>query len=370
MTQQFKRGINQVGSTTPIVEKSEGVRPAQHYKPAEYLPLVRFDYKVGDHKVISTGKVLAPDAAGNLVPAGLAIDIRTALAGAQDVDGTATSIKTQLMVIEANTPGTFGNVYTATDVEFGVTNFAGDLAVAGEPVVASMLKSSTINYKTVNGATAWTLATGAGVGKPIGIASYDIWRGNGAGFDNNPADYRYINYNIQQGASILTRYFIEAPVVANTSGVLLKGMAVFEGVPTHGLVTFNKRSNFCMVPDITAADAVTASSVDAYTTEAATDAELKAEFDRVITGIKTTTDALVAKINAVNGETLGRVLFIDSTYPKDYLQYVRTWEPNITGVTGLDKTPGSSTSGLPDNLSLAGVTDPSVATTVRINVLI
>jgi len=352
----FMRAQVNTGLTTPTVEKSAGVRPAQHFKPAHYLPLVRLDSKTGAYKVVSTGKVLAVDNNGLLVPAGLALDIETALAATWDVDGTATSLLAQAKALEVATPGTFGLVYSATDVSNGVKNWAGDAASAGEPVVASMLKSGAVNYKTANPATAVTVATGAYVGKPIGIAPYDIWQNNSltANIANNPNSFTYTNFNMQQGASVLTRYFIEVPVVADTSGLVLAGMTVFEGTPYNGsIVSFNKNSNFVVHTDLALSNA------DSYTTADPTDAELKAEFDRIIN-----------HINKTNGRILGKVIYVDTTFPKDYLDYVKTWTPSISGASALDKAPGTSTAGLPDNLSLAGITSAGSAKVARINLWI
>ena len=329
---QFKRANYLTGSTTPIVEKSAGVRPAQVYKPAPYLPLIRFDKMIGEYKVISTGKVLAVDKNGYLVPAGLAIDIETAIAGAY-------ANKAAFIAATAQ----FGHVYSATDVTEGLTNFVGDAVTAGEPVVASFFAAYAGNGVQNNT-----------VGSPVGIAPYDAWRNNGAGQDNNPADYRSQNWNPQAGLSILTRYFIELPVVANISSVLFPGLAVYEGTVKNGdLVTFNKNSNFVTVTP------VAASTFTAVVPGAPTNGELDTEFNRIITGF-----------NNLQGKILGKVLFVDTAFPKDYLQYVRTWNPNITNMTDLDKAPGTSTAGLPDNLTYAGVSDPTQAKVARVNILI
>jgi len=304
---QFKKAENYLSSTTPIVERSEGVRPAQHYKPANYLPLIRFDKKVGDYKVISTGKVISVDSQGYIVPAGLLIDIETAIA-----DGNFNNVV---------------NKYSAVDVQEGVTNFAGQLVQAGEPVVKSFFQDGDATKALINY-----------VGLPLGIAPYDAWRNNGAGLDNNPADFRYANWNLQQGISVLTRYFIELPVVSNYTAVNYPGIAVFEGTPKNGaLVTFNANSNFVMLPSL--ADNAAASDIVSY--------------------IKTT-----------QGRILGRIYFIDTDFPKDMLDYVKTWDPNISNKSITDVAPGTATKGLPDNLTYAGITDPAAAKVVRINLLV
>jgi hypothetical protein len=348
------KGYQNKSTTTPNVEVSAGIRPAQAFVTASYLPTVRFDKKVEAYKTISSGKVVAVDKGNFLVPAGLAIDLETALAQSFDVDGSALSLLAQLIAIEAGTPGTFGNVYSATDVTEGVKNFAGDTVTAGEPVVASMLKSGAIDYKTADPATAVSVVTGAGFSKPLGILPYDSWQQNGAGYgfgytEGNPNSYTYTNFNLQASVGVLTRYYIELPVVANTSGLILPGQAVFEGTPELGLVTFNKNSNFIMLPAI--------ADIALDTTDTYADAAVNAAVN-----------AAIAEVNKYSGRVLGRVYFIDDEFPKDMLDWVRTWNPNGSGFTALDKAPGTATAGLPDMLSYAGVTDPAAAKMVRINV--
>lgn len=311
----YKKSHLSFGVVTPTVEKSEGIRPAQLYVPAPYLPLVRFDQRLADWKVISTGKVVAIDSGNFLVPAGLARDIEVALA-----NNTLTS-RTAFVGASAS----FANVYSATDVENGIKNFAGETVVAGEPVVASFFEDYDSTKNLLNT-----------VSKPIGIAPYDVWVNNGAGYGadfeaGNPANYTYANYNLQHGVSVLTRYFIEVPVVTSISQVKFPGLTVFEGNPTlSSLVTFNGRSNFVSVDP---AD-------------------------------------LTSNPGKYFGEILGKILFIDTQYPKDFLEYVLTPMDNIENQAVTDIVPGSATSGLPHNLYYAGYTDPSQAKTVRINLVI
>lgn len=329
----FKRNDQFVGTTTPRVELSEGIRPAQLWQVAAYLPLIRYDRKVNDWKVISTGKILAIDSSNFLVPAGIVKDI-----------ARAKSLTTAAWTTENKAGYTY--LYTANDVANGVLNSLGATAVAGDPVVMSFF----------TGATGSALGTeNRTVGKPVGIAPYDFWRQNGAGYAQNPMSYTYDNYNLQAGVGILTRGFIELPVVANTSAVVLTGMTVYTGAsPKPGdLVTFDAESNFVTLT------ALAASTFDADTETDPSDAEIKAESDRIGT-----------YINDTFGAVLGRILFVDTTFPKDYLDYVRTWVPNINSVTALDKAPGTATLGLPDNVTYAGVSVVANAKVVRINVLI
>lgn len=323
----FKQANTNLGATTPNVEKSQGTRPSQHYMPASYLPLVRYDNKLDDYKVISLGKVISADSKNYVVPAGLAIDIEYAIANSGDLTD-----KADFITETAN----FGSVYSDTDVTAGVLNALGDVVTAAEPVVASFFTA----YEAAGVQLTF-------VGDALGIAPYDIWRQNGAGYGTdyeagNPASYNYTNWNPQQGLSILTRYFIELPVVSDASDVIYPGLAVFEGTPAiGGLVSYNNESNFVMQAAISDVGAVLVADIN----------------------------AMIAEVNANNGRVLGKVYFVDDHFPKDYLEYVRTWDAGA-GATGTANVPGSATNGLPDALSYAGETDPSTAKMVRINLLV
>lgn len=329
----FKRYDQNFSNFTPNFEVSEGIRIAEAFQFASYLPLVRFDKRTGDYKVVSGGKVLAVDSNNYVVPAGLALDIQTAIADG-DFDGCK-------------------NLYSVTDVNEGVKNFAGRAVTANEPVVKSFFDLSE------EGAIPSAATLIHSVGKPIGVAPYDGWRQNGAGLEQNPIDYTYTNWNLQESTTVLTRYYIELPVITDASKVAFPGMTVFVGAPKPGdLVTFDALSNLVV------ASPLAASAFEAGVAGAPTDAELKAEVDRV-----------TSALNNLHGNVLGRVTYIHDKWPKDYLQWVKTWNPNITrsaaDTTGvLDKAPGSATAGLPDILTYAGVSDPTKAKIVRINLVI
>lgn len=310
---------------TPNLEISEGIRPAQHFVVAPYLPVQRFDKKEQEWKVISHGKVVSIDSSNYVVPAGYAIDIDTAntLGSAAWTTGNA---------------GSYKNVYTQSDIDEGIKNAAGNTPAVGEPVVKS--------YFTGTSDTSGLGTQVIKVGFPLGMLAQDAWKQNGAGYGvgygaATSDAYTFSNFSLQQGVTILTRYFIELPVVSGTSGVVLKGITTFDiaanGAPVvGGMVSFDANSNFVMAPALaTNTVAALASSVD----------------------------------NAI-GRNLGRIFFVDNQWPKDYLELVKSYAPNTT-ISGLaiNKVPGQSTAGLPDNLWLAGVSDPATAKTVKINVI-
>ena len=333
----FKANKLPFGIQTPNVEISKGERVAKLYVAASYLPLVRYDDKLDDYVVISYGKVVARDSNGFIVPAGLSKDLEVALA--TDYTNMAAFI---------GAAASFANVYTAGDRAEGVLNANGDLVTAGEPVVASFFIDEDSQGTQV-----------VFISAPLGIAPQNIIAQNGAGYSNgyqagHSSNFTNNNWSLQHGVTILTRYFIELPVVADLTGIALPGLAVFEGTPSNtGLVTFTADSNF------TSFDPLAVSNVADFTDTAATAVELKAEFDRVINWG-----------NKAANESLGRIYFINDQYPQGYLEWVRTYDANIANVPAYNVPSGSATDGLPHNLYSAGITDPSAAKTVRINLLI
>ena len=317
---------------TPNIEKSEGVRVAKHYVVPGYLPRVRFSQKTNAYTVISYGKVVSVDSADKVVPAGLLIDIETAKTAGH-------TTKAQFIAAAAN----YGNVYSLVDLQGGVKNFQGELVEVGEPVVASFFTDYDVTKAQLNY-----------VSNPLGMIAMNAFEENGSGYGQNPLDYKYKNYNLQSGVTILTRYFIELPVVAALSGIKYPGLTVFHSaaVKQGDIVSFTKESNFTVAPAI--ADVVVAG----------------ADAAAVVASVNEKIADLVANINNNAGKVLGRVYSIDTDFPKDFLDYVKTWDAQLATPNPLHKTPGTLTSGLPDNLSFAGVTDPSRAKTVRINLIV
>lgn len=328
--------FNRSSINTPNVWMSEGLHPARHLQVARYLPLLNYDLSIENWKVLYSGKVVALDVNGYVVPAGYAIDIETAVGlGANAWDaGNLTS---------------YLNRYSADDVSNGVKNFAGDDVEDGEPVVKSFFTDEDATDTILNP-----------IGSPIGMLFVDAWRSNGAGYGvdgqaGDPTSYDYANYSLQQGVTVRTRYLIAVPYVSSLSALKVKGLAVYQGssAPVHGdLVTFNASSNYVSLTPLAA------STFDATTNGDPTDAEIKAESNKIITHINKYLD---------KGRILGKVHFIETDWPRDYMEYVRTW--NAVGDTNLaNVAPGSATSGLPDFFTQAGKTSASGIKLVLVNV--
>ena len=185
---------------------SDGIAPAGRFIVAPYLPLVRYNDDKYTHVVVGSGKPVAQDSNGHVVPAGLRL-------GAKD-------------------PATALVKYTQVDVDNGVKNAAGKPVTAGEAVVASFAEA------------------GITVGPHIGVAPYDYFRH--AGGDNlTPTQTTYTNFNIQPVIAVLRDYHMQYPVVADVAtirGAALKGMSAMVAkkadVKFGGFVTYDAESNF------------------------------------------------------------------------------------------------------------------------------
>lgn len=308
----------------PNIEVSEGTRPAEQFKPASYLKLVRYDKYYENWFVVQAGKIVALDLAGDVVPAGLAAQA-TAYQTAFETN-TNTETVTGCMAVARAVSGL--DLYTADDVAQGVKNYVGTTVVAGEPVVESFFEitSTSVAIRATTGSDAFgdsaTLTLVNTISKPIGVAPYNYWTwAGGDGF--NPAQFNFHNYNLQHQVAVLCDYYIELPVVLDTdyANAPLTGIAAAvytSGAPyTPGVfVKADTNSNFC---------------------------------------IATGSEGM---------DILGQVLAVDTDWPRDYLDRVRT---AYTQLGTLDRTPGSATGGLPDSIYLAG--GSAAKGIVRINLL-
>lgn len=206
---------------------SEGVAPAGRFIVAPYLPLLRFNVEKHVDVVISSGKVLAMDSKGQIVPAGLRLE----------AEAYATELTTSVAAADAAALVR----YTAYDVSKGVRNFKGNLVVANEPVVKSWFTGSVQDN---------TVSTFVGVGQ------YDIFRH--AGGDNlSPTALRDINMNVQPVISFLSDYHMQYPLVKDLATIRTSPLAGIAGVVsdkediTFGtFITYDRESNFVPADDL------------------------------------------------------------------------------------------------------------------------
>lgn len=211
----------------PTNTLSEGVSPAGRFIVAPYLTLLRENVLHLVDVVISSGKVLALDSKGQIVPAGLRFE----------AEAYATALATSVAAADAQAVVR----YTATDVAKKVRNFKGELVVANEPVVKSFFTGTTQDNK---------------ISYFVGVAQYDVFRH--AGGDNiNPAGIRDINLNPQPVIAFLSDYHMQYPVVKDVETIRtasLAGIAAVVAEPsaiTFGtFITYDRESNFVPCSDI------------------------------------------------------------------------------------------------------------------------
>lgn len=205
----------------PSNSLSDGVAAAGRFIVAPYLPLLRYNDQEFVYTVISTGKILAQDSNGAIVPAGLKLE---AEAYAVALGTSVAAADTQALVR-----------YTALDVQNGIKNAKGVLVVENEPVVKSWFTGTTQNLT---------------VGFWCGVAQYDIYAH--AGGDNlNATNLNNINFNRQAVVGPLQDYHMQYPVVKDVSTIRsapLKGISGLVAGPTdvkHGaFITYDRESNF------------------------------------------------------------------------------------------------------------------------------
>jgi hypothetical protein len=329
-----------VGNLTPNIEISEGIRPAEELIPASYLPLVRFDKYLEDYFVVSAGKVVALDSNGDVVPAGLKLQAEAyqvawdaANTGGNDLEDQRDAARA---AVDALT-GVQGSAYAAVDVAQtningpAIKHAGGSDVVAGDYVVEGFFKVQTVangiqfvadlvsadlNDADEDLETPYEVT----VSKPIGIAPYNYFRWAGGVHGGNPSGMNFHNYNMQHQLAVLCDYYIELPRVDSKATIEFDGIAVL----------FD--SGVALVPG------------DFLTYDAGSD---------MIAGGSDCTDIV------------GQAWKIDTGFPKDYLERVRT---AYQGLGELDKMPGSASAGLPDNITYAGG-DGSTLGVVRINLI-
>lgn len=211
----------------PTNTLSEGVSPAGRFIVAPYLPLLRPNVLRSVDVVISSGKVLALDSKGQIVPAGLRFE----------AEEYATALATDVTTADAQAVVR----YTQEDVSKQVRNFKGDLVVANEPVVKSWFTGTVQDNK---------------VSYFVGVGQYDIFRH--AGGDNlNPAAIRNINQNPQPVIAFLSDYHMQYPVVNDVETIRSAPLAGIAGVVstpeaiTFGtFITYDRESNFVPCDDL------------------------------------------------------------------------------------------------------------------------
>ena len=331
----YRKGMPPV---MPQVRNGIGEGPNLNTYFAPYLPLRLEDDKHDEFFVVMEGCPLAGDSYGNLVPAGLAIDIETvraAIVAAPAAVALGPAAVGALSLVR----------YVQKDVDNGVVNSAGSPVQVGEPVVASFFASGAgvrfaYDEDDANGLFDMTGHTAVvTVGNFLGVS-------NGAHYRNasdtmsaearileHGGDLRFHNFELEKRATVLVAAdVLMFPIVARRDGVLIEGQVVAIGAAgdyvVGNYVTYNNQS------------------------------------DVVVEG----TPATVAALKTQLDRRIGQIIRKDGRFPKGNLDRVATRYgdiSNISGLSKLDQMPGSATDGLPWHQHTAGAT---VETAVNLHV--
>lgn len=191
------------GNLLPNVERSEGIRPAGEFRIAPWLPTAnaQFDKKFEIYRILAAGKIVALTIDGWVVPAGLAIQIRSAVASDvilkytnEDIERRVISLVTGELVNAADVATNSGNGYQKSVVETALRN-RGILA----------------NNQTMN----------MYVSAPVGVAPYAYHQSHSHAVNKlkhlrSPKKLAYHNFNMQSQIAILCDYVLELPWVPET----------------------------------------------------------------------------------------------------------------------------------------------------------
>lgn len=212
---------------TPNNGLSDGIAPAGRFIVAPYLPLIRYIEDKFEHVTIGSGKPLALDSNGSIVPAGLKLE----------AEAYAASLATNVETADANALLR----YTSVDVAKGVKNAKGVAVVANEPVVKSFFTGTTQDIKV----SFW-----------VGVAQYNIFRHKG-GDNINPATWHTINFNRQPVIAFLCDYHMQYPLVKDLNAIRtapLQGIAGVVSTKTDiapgSFLTYDRESNFVPCDDL------------------------------------------------------------------------------------------------------------------------
>lgn len=375
-----------VGSITPDIEISEGIRPAEEFKPAGWLPVQRYDKHYEEWFVVSAGKVVALDKTGRVVPAGLKIALAVGSGDVltytqDDVDNKVVDLTTGIAVTAATG-------YTRAELDTAMTNLG-------------LISSSEAPEDFISA--------------PIGLAPYNYWQwAGGDGF--NPAQYRNHNHNLQHQVAVLCDFYIELPLVpgvvdtaealataaqygsANAysyaattnlpaSNTTRTPISFTEGVGAPGDVATRFTNEVSTIDDVISSGdwhmAYDSGVLTVYATSAPGDTDYKityfyyrsdASVNSYACAIGDLNPGEFVKADANSNMTLadpssegldvivGQILARDSRFPKDALDKVKT---AYAGLGVEQQMPGSANGGVPANISYSGAAN----TVVRINLI-
>jgi hypothetical protein len=345
-----KRYSRDLGIPIPMVRFGPSEFPRLNAGPAPYLPLQLENDRHEEFYVVLTGKVIALDSRGFVVPAGLKLQLEQLIAGVATggLDWTA---------------GVVANAerYDATDVAEAVLNSRGVQCVLNEPVIRSLHTSVAAANPFLDTEALPAAADSFDVGNHIGVAPYSFLRagsdvmeralnenefhpaaasGPDATVPYDPTQLRHLAWELQNRVTALvSAECLVYPVVASrvASGVLIEGQALAIGasmaaIPLGARMTFDENSDLELA---TSASAAFANIVPDFAVDADTAIQ----------------DAILAQ----NDRIVGQVVRKNVRFPSSLLDSVKTrWESSVPGFQDLDRMPGSATDGNPWRIHTAG----------------
>jgi hypothetical protein len=314
-------------------EQSEGIRPAEYFGVYKYLPVQFQDVNTEDWVVIPKGRIVSSytgseSNASGLIPQNSGwINI----GNSGDYMGTGTGANIQV------------NVNTSF---FGYDEHICGLLIpanGGSGTVNMYYSADDVTAGTKTNVLAGTAATASGAvafaaNMPIGVAFNDIYQ------DING---KYLNYRMHEdGYHILTDWYVEVPFVDNRSTGDASGFAL----PTNANVnTFGRWRNLNKQFTYLSFDS-TSTSYSAkpgafvcpdilgnYTLQSGTTTALLTGTNANVSGTLTPVTQVIKTC-----QTVGKLLALDSRFPKDSLEEVLTYPRS-----GM---PGSQTGGIIKNL--------------------
>jgi hypothetical protein len=293
-------------------EQSEGVRPSEIFAPYKYLPVAFQDVNTQDYVVLPKGRIVAsatvrdtslasglvnPSSSGWLNIGTQAVELGGAtIKVPQDTSFFGYDEYINGLLVPANGGTTFSGFYSASDV-------AATTMLATGSVVAS-------------GGTPFVNPANA----PIGVVFHD-WYQDIRG--------KYLNYNMNSAyGNVLTDWYIQVPfvIVSNSTYSGVAPQAVTSNY-AHSVKWFDVNSQFTyLTVDSTASDVFRA-------------------------GVFVTSDLIgnykiqggsSALTQSATVQTVGKIIGIDSRFPKSGLEDVVTYPGSVM--------PGTQTAGMPKYL--------------------
>lgn len=176
--------LDRMGRGTPNVEYSPSERPHFESFAAPWLPTQRYEYEIDTYYVINSGKVVAEDKNGHLVPAGLR---------------KAWNVASGTTILS----------YTATDASEGVRDLTTGLAVTG---IVSYTEAEVTAALKERGFIRPDQRAMDFISKPVGIASYNYYKASGEDHWDPSKLFKH-NFRPQALTAITCDYAITVPLV-------------------------------------------------------------------------------------------------------------------------------------------------------------